>query len=61
MQKNGLFVMSIGMLTIMSSAFGAEMKINYFILITGLFLIGTGFFIFRKGKSQGNEKTEGKK
>ncbi|WP_269446459.1 DUF3188 domain-containing protein [Carnobacterium maltaromaticum] len=56
-----MFVMSIGMLTIMSSAFGAEMKINYFILITGLFLIGTGFFIFRKGKSQGNEKTEGKK
>lgn len=58
MQKNGLFVVSIGLLTIMSSAFGAEMKINYFILVTGLFLVGLGFFLFKKGKSPNHKKTE---
>ncbi|MGX7419718.1 DUF6609 family protein [Carnobacterium gallinarum] len=61
MQKNGLFVMSIGLLVIMSSAFGAEMKINYLILITGLFFVALGFFIFKKGKSTNHEKTEEKK
>lgn len=53
MLKNGLFVMSIGLLIIMMSAVGNGMIINYSVLITGGFILAVGYLIYRKGKAQG--------
>ncbi|MDO0875250.1 hypothetical protein [Carnobacterium divergens] len=59
MLKNGLFVMSIGLLIMMMSAVGNGMIINYSVLITGGFILAVGYLIYRKGKAQGIKKSGG--
>lgn len=59
MLKNGLFVMSIGLLMMMMSDVGSGMVINYSVLVTGLFILAVGYFIYRKGKAQEIKKNGG--
>jgi len=42
MKKNTLVILNFGFLLIILSAVGADMEINYFVLVSGLVLVGIG-------------------
>ncbi|MDH6364465.1 cbb3-type cytochrome oxidase subunit 3 [Enterococcus sp. PF1-24] len=60
MVKNGLFIMSIGFLLFVYSANAATGEYNWINLLSAVFLIAIGFFVYRRGakKEKENKKVE---
>lgn len=50
MEKNGLLLCSIGLLVFMFSGGDVLAWKNIFSMVTGIFLIGTGFILIKKAK-----------
>lgn len=51
MKKRSLVIMNIGFLNIvLSPVAGNHQKISYGILITGLFFVGLGYYLYRKDR-----------
>lgn len=54
--KNGLFVLSIGLMIVVTSAAGNQMEINYLSLTTGVFFSIIGLLLCLRSKRRENRK-----
>ncbi len=58
MTKNGLFLMSIGMLIFLYSVNQNTLQYNFFTLILAILLVGLGTFFVFKDRQKNKQKTK---
>lgn len=60
MEKNGLFLCSIGFLIILFSMRPGNMQLDVYSLTTGVALVALGGWLFFKGKKKSEQQNGGK-